>query len=132
MNIVILGGRLGAVPDVRYAPNGKAIATISIATTSRYKDGDEWKEKTQWHRAVEYRDAVAKFMKERLEKGSEVTIEGELTHRKYDDKGVTKYITEVIIKDLRAHGGRQHGASDDAPAPGPEDGHQYGDKAFGG
>lgn len=132
MNIVILGGRLGAAPEVRYTAQGKAIATISIATTSRYKDGDEWKEKTQWHRAVEYRDAVAAFMKERLAKGSDVTIEGELTHRKYDDKGVTKYITEVIIKDLRAHGSRQNGASEEAPQPGSDAGHDYGDKAFGG
>jgi len=139
MNIVILGGRLGADPEIRFTPAGKAVASVSLATTSRYKDGEsgEWKEVTQWHRLVERRDGSAKFMKEYLTKGSEVTIEGELTHRKYDDKGVTKYITEVVIKDLRMHGSRQKDASQssvnhasEAPPAGNADG--YGDQAFGG
>lgn len=141
MNIVILGGRLGADPEVRYSPAGKAMATLSLATTSRYKDGEsgEWKEVTQWHRLVERRDGSAKFMKEHLSKGSEITIEGELTHRKYDDKGVTKYITEVVIKELRTHGRRQHdsgqqqSSGDQAQSPaagGSDDG--YGDNAFNG
>lgn len=139
MNIVILGGRLGADPEIRFTPAGKAVASVSLATTSRYKDGEsgEWKETTQWHRLVERRDGSAKFMKEYLTKGSEITIEGELTHRKYDDKGVTKYITEVVIKDLRMHGGRQKDAgqshsadpSSDAPPAGNADG--YSDQAFG-
>lgn len=138
MNIVILGGRLGADPEIRFTPAGKAVASVSLATTSRYKDGEsgEWKETTQWHRLIERRDGSAKFMKEYLTKGSEITIEGELTHRKYDDKGVTKYITEVVIKDLRMHGSRQKDASQssaehasDAPPAGNSDG--YSDQAFG-
>lgn len=140
MNIVILSGRLGAAPDVRAKPNGKYVATLSLATTSRYKDGEtgEWKEETQWHRLVERRDGTAKYMQEHLDKGSEITIEGELTHRKYEDKGVTKYITEVVIKELRTHGRRQTSAGEQQSAchqsgePPAGNADSYGDKAFGG
>lgn len=140
MNIVILGGRLGADPEIRFTPAGKAITTVSLATTSRYKDGEsgEWKETTQWHRLVERRDGSAKFMKEYLSKGSEITIQGELTHRKYDEKGVTKYITEVVINDLKMHGSRQKDAGQQQPASQPADAaaagnsQGYGDQAFGG
>lgn len=140
MNIVLLSGHLGAAPDVRVTPRGKHVATLSLATTSRYKDSESgaWKEITQWHRLVERRDGTAKYMKEHLEKGSEITIEGELTHRKYEDQGVTKYITEVVIKELRTHGRRQAGAgeqqssghhSNEPPSGNTDD---YSDKAFGG
>jgi single-strand DNA-binding protein len=98
VNKVILIGNLGTDPEVRYMPNGQAVANLSIATSESWKDKDtgEQKEMTEWHRVVMYR-RLAEIAGEYLRKGSKVYIEGKIRTRKWSDQsGQDRYTTEII------------------------------------
>src|ERR1700719_1533362 len=83
MNRVTLCGFLGADPKHTPAHARKEIVRFSLATTKRYKDGNEWKDRTQWHNCVVY-GGTAKFPDTALQKGLHLLIEGELSYREYD------------------------------------------------
>lgn len=104
VNKVILIGNLGKDPEVRYTPNGTAVAQISIATTEAWKDktSGENQEKTEWHRVVMY-SRLAEIAGEYLRKGSKVFVEGRLQTRKWQDKtsGQDRFTTEVIADSLQ-------------------------------
>jgi single-strand DNA-binding protein len=120
VNKVILVGNLGKDPEVRYTPNGLAVANITIATTEVWKDkaSGENQERTEWHRVAMY-SRLAEITGEYLRKGSKVFIEGRLQTRKWQDKttGQDRYTTEIIADTLemlgKATGG---GASPDMPS----------------
>ncbi len=86
VNKVILVGNLGKDPEVRYMPNGNAVANITIATSESWKDKTtgENQEKTEWHRVVLFR-RLGEIAGEYLKKGSQVYIEGKLQTRKWQD-----------------------------------------------
>jgi len=100
VNKVILIGTLGADPEVRYTPNGQAIANISLATNESWKDKNtgQMQEKTEWHRVVVF-GKLAEVAGEYLRKGSSVYFEGKLQTRKWQDQasGQDKYTTEIVI-----------------------------------
>lgn len=99
VNKVILVGHLGQDPEVRYMPNGGAVATLSLATSETWRDkqSGEQKEKTEWHRVVLF-GKLAEIAGEYLRKGSQVYIEGALRTRKWaDQSGQDRYTTEVVI-----------------------------------
>ncbi len=100
-NKVQLIGNLGQNPEIRTFDNGKSVARFSLATTDSYRDSTGKKiTETQWHNLVAWGN-LAKIAEKYLIKGSEVAVEGKLTHRVYDDKeGKKKYYTEVVISDL--------------------------------
>lgn len=104
VNKVILIGNLGRDPEVRYTPNGLAVANITIATTESWKDkqSGENQERTEWHRIVMY-SRLAEIAGEYLRKGSKIFIEGRLQTRKWQDKtsGQDRYTTEVIADSLQ-------------------------------
>ena len=77
VNKVILIGNLGADPEVKYMPNGNAVANVTVATTESWKDkqSGEQKDKTEWHRVVFFR-RLAEIAGEYLKKGSQIYIEG--------------------------------------------------------
>ena len=108
INKVILVGNLGADPDTRYMPSGKAVTNIRIATSESWKDkqtGDQ-QERTEWHSIVLY-DKLGEIAAEYLRKGSQVYIEGSLRTRKWQDKeGKDRYTTEIIGRDMQMLGGR--------------------------
>lgn len=109
VNKVILVGNLGRDPEVRYMPNGDAVANFSIATTENWKDKDGNKqEKTEWHNIVLYR-RLAEIAGEYLKKGRPVYIEGRLQTRKWEKDGVTRYSTEIIADQMQMLGGRDDG-----------------------
>lgn len=118
VNKVILVGNLGQDPEVRYMPNGGAVATISLATSESWRDkqSGETKEKTEWHRVVLF-GKLAEVAGEYLRKGSQVYIEGQLRTRKWQDQsGQDHYTTEVVVNvggTMQMLGGRQGG---NAPA----------------
>ena len=87
LNRVILLGRLGRDPEVRYAPSGSAICNATIATSRQWKDktSGERQEETEWHRVVFY-DRLAEIAGEYLKKGRSVYVEGRLKTRKWTDK----------------------------------------------
>jgi single-strand DNA-binding protein len=111
VNKVILVGNLGRDPEVRYLPNGDAVANIAIATTDKWKDKQtgEAKEQTEWHR-VSFFGKLAEIAGQYLVKGSQVYIEGKLQTRKYTDKdGVEKFATEIRADTMQMLGSRQGG-----------------------
>ena len=108
INKVILVGNLGKDPEVRYMPNGNAVANITLATTESWKDKQtgETQEKTEWHRVVLFR-RLGEIAGEYLKKGSQVYVEGSLRTRKWQDKsGNDRYTTEIIASDMQMLGGR--------------------------
>lgn len=112
VNKVILVGNLGKDPEVKYTPQGTAVAKVTVATSSSYKDKttNEWQETTEWHNVVLWQ-RLAEIAGEYLKKGSKVYIEGRLQTRSWDDKqtGQKKYMTEVVANELVLLGGRGEG-----------------------
>ena len=111
INKVILVGNLGADPEVRYMPQGGAVANMTIATSESWTDKatNERKEQTEWHRVVIYQ-RLAEIAGEYLRKGSKVYIEGKLKTRKWTDKdGIERYTTEIVANELQMLDGRGEG-----------------------
>lgn len=111
VNKVILIGRLGKDPEVRYMPSGGAVANVSIATSEKWKDkqSGEQKERTEWHNLVFYQ-RLAEIVGEYLKKGAEIYVEGKLQTRKWQDKsGNDRYTTEIICHEMQMLGGRPTG-----------------------
>jgi single-strand DNA-binding protein len=111
INKVILVGNLGADPDTRYMPSGKAVTNIRIATSESWKDKQtgDMQERTEWHSVVLY-DKLGEIAAEYLRKGSQVYIEGSLRTRKWQDKeGKDRYTTEIIGQNMQMLGGRGGG-----------------------
>ncbi|HHF0508727.1 TPA: single-stranded DNA-binding protein [Vibrio antiquarius] len=115
INKVILVGNLGNDPEIRYMPNGGAVANITIATSDSWRDKatGEQREKTEWHRVVLF-GKLAEVAGEYLRKGSQVYIEGQLQTRKWQDQsGQDRYSTEVVVQGfngvMQMLGGRGQG-----------------------
>ena len=98
INKVILIGNLGNDPDVKYLPNGNAVANITIATSDSWKDKTtgQKQEKTEWHRVVFF-GKLAEIVGEYLRKGSKIYIEGRLQTREWEKDGVKRYTTEIVV-----------------------------------
>lgn len=113
-NKVLLIGHLGGEPEIKDVGNARKMARLRVATTDRYKSGEEWKDDTQWHTVVAW-GRQADLVGQHLHKGSKVAIEGRLVHRDYTDKeGRKQYVTEVVLSDLQLMSGRKEEAG--APA----------------
>ena len=100
VNKVIILGNLGKDPEVKFMPNGGAVANMTIATSESWKDKQtgEAKEKTEWHRVVMF-GKLAEIAGEYLKKGSKVYIEGALQTRKWQNQqGQDQYSTEVVVQ----------------------------------
>jgi single-strand DNA-binding protein len=111
VNKVILVGNLGADPDTRYMPSGKAVTNIRVATSESWKDRQtgDMQERTEWHSIVMY-DKLGEIAAEYLRKGSQVYIEGKIRTRKWQDKeGKDRYTTEVIADQMQMLGSRGGG-----------------------
>ena len=113
-------GNLGRDPETKYLPDGKAVTTVSIATTDRWTDkaSGEVKESTEWHRVV-FWERLAEVAAEYLKKGSQVYVEGKLITRKWQDKdGNDRYTTEIRASQMQMLGTRNGGGQrgrDDGP-----------------
>ena len=102
INKVILVGNLGQDPEVRYMPNGNAVANFSIATSESWKDKQtgENRDRTEWHRVVVF-GKLAEIAGEYIKKGTQVYLEGKLQTRKWQDQsGQDRYTTEVVINPI--------------------------------
>jgi single-strand DNA-binding protein len=98
VNKVILVGNLGKDPEVRYTPDGKAVASLTVATSESWKDqqGQE-QQKTEWHR-ISIFGKLAEIAGEYLRKGSQAYFEGKLQTRKWTNKeGQDQYTTEIVL-----------------------------------
>jgi single-strand DNA-binding protein len=112
VNKVILLGRLGKDPEVKYTPSGTPVAKFTLATNDRFKDKDgNWQDRTEWHNLTAWA-RTAEIVGEYLKKGAQVYIEGSLRTHSWDDKqtGQKKYMTEINVNDLVMLGGKSEGA----------------------
>jgi single-strand DNA-binding protein len=116
VNKVILVGNLGQDPEMRYMPNGGAVANLRLATSESWRDKatGEQKEVTEWHTVVIF-GKLAEIAGEYLRKGSQVYIEGQLRTRKWQDKDQQdRYSTEIVVSMngvMQMLGGRQGGGA---------------------
>lgn len=108
VNKVILVGRLGQNPEIRYTPSGAAVANFSIATSESWTDKSNQKqEKTEWHRIVAW-SKLAELCSQYLTKGRQVYVEGRLQTRQWQDKdGQTRYTTEIQAQTIQFLGAAQ-------------------------
>lgn len=123
VNKVILVGNLGQDPEVRYMPNGKAVANISLATSESWKDQQgQLQERTEWHRCSAY-ERLAEVIGEYLRKGSKIYLEGKLHTREWQDQqGQKRYTTEIVIQEMQMldskPANQQGGTTNQRPAGG--------------
>jgi len=129
INKVIVLGNLGKDPEVKFMPNGSAVANLTVATSDTWKDKQtgEQKEKTEWHRVVIF-GKLAEIAGEYLKKGSKVYLEGSLQTRKWtNQQGQDQYTTEIVLQGFNGKmemlDGRNNGGSQQ---PGGFQGQQQG------
>ena len=124
LNQATLVGHLGANPEIRQVNDNRKVANFSIATNYRYTDNatGEVVERTDWHRIVVWHVGLIETLeKGLLVKGSHVLVQGEIRTRKYEQEGVTKYSTEIVLSGPKAYV--------EVLSPRPEGAAPYGSKA---
>lgn len=132
INKVILIGNLGGDPEVRYTPNGSAVANLNVATSDSWTDKNtgQRQDRTEWHRVALF-GKLAEIAQQYLRKGSKVYIEGSLRTNKWQDQqGQDRYSTEIVVSgysgQMQMLDGRQEGApmgggyQQQAPAQAPQ------------
>ena len=122
INKVILIGRLGQDPELKYTPSGAALLNLSVATNTSYKNQDgNSVDTTEWNRVVVWRK-LAEIMAQYAKKGNRVYVEGKLSTRSWDDQnGVKHYMTEVVAEHMQLLESRgEPGSYTPSDAPPPE------------
>lgn len=107
LNKAMIIGNLGRDPEMRYTQSGNPVTTFSVATSRRWTGQDgEPREETDWHRIVAW-GKLAETCNEYLSKGRSVYVEGRIQTRQYEDReGNTRYITEIVARDMQMIGSR--------------------------
>ena len=106
LNKVFLLGNLGRDPEIKETQNAKKFARFTLATTKRYRAADgETKEDTQWHSVTFWGKGAETIERLEIRKGEQLLIEGEVTYRKWDENGVTKYATDILGNTFQLVGG---------------------------
>lgn len=129
VNLVIILGRLGKDPEIKYLPNGNAVANFSLATEEAWKDKQtgEQQTKTEWHRVTAFQ-RLAEIIGEYVRKGDQIYIKGKIQTRQYDKDGETRYITEIIAQEMQMLGSKKDGQRPIKGEPGKEAAAQNVDK----
>lgn len=125
LNKVLLIGRLGADPEVRFTASGKAATTVNLATNRTWKDADGNKqEKTDWHRVC-FWGRLAEVIGEYVPKGGQIFVEGRQETRSWEtEDGQKRYITEVVAEKMQmldSRGQQQQSPSEQGQAEPDED-----------
>lgn len=106
VNKVTLIGNLGKDPEVKKLNSGKTIAKFSLATNESRKGQDgQYADHTEWHNLVLF-DRLAEVAGEYAKKGNQIYVEGRIQTRSWEDGGVKKYMTEIVVNDLVLFGGK--------------------------
>jgi len=121
LNKVMLTGRLGADPEMRYTPQGTAVTTFRVASNRSWNSSDGTAhDDTEWFRIVAW-EKLGEICNQYLQKGTRVYVEGRLQTRKWQDKdtGQDRYLTEVVAQDMIILSSRNDrpGGSSDYEAP---------------
>ena len=116
INKAFLLGHVGKDPEIRSTNGGSIVASFSLATADRQKDGQgNWQDRTEWHNLVAF-NRTAEIVRDYVRKGSQLLIEGKIQTRTWDDResGQKKYRTEIVVYDLTLFGGRSEEPSRDS------------------
>jgi len=126
INKVILIGRLGKDPEVKYTPSGAPVAKFSLATDEVFKDrSGEQQRRTEWHNIVAW-NRLAEICGEYLTKGNQIYIEGSIRSRQWEDQSGNKRTSyEIVAREMKMLGSkadseRAAGASAGAVPAAPE------------
>lgn len=123
VNKVILLGRLGQDPELKYTPSGSSVCNFSMATTESWSDKQtgQKQEKTEWHRIVVW-GKLAELCNQYLSKGRQAFVEGRIQTRSWDDKdGQKRYATEILASTVQFIGGPQDSSSSQRSSQGQND-----------
>jgi len=119
LNKVQLIGRLGKDPEIRNMQGDETVANVSLATSENWKDKNgEKQEKTEWHNLVFYR-RLAEVVGEHLKKGALIYIEGKITTEKYQKDGEDRYVTKIVVSEMKMLGGNRTDGESHVAAPAP-------------
>jgi single-strand DNA-binding protein len=108
INKAFLLGHVGKDPEIRPTNGGSIVASFTLATADRQKDGQgNWHDKTEWHNLVAF-NRIAEIVRDYVNKGSQLLVEGKIQTRTWDDRetGQKKYRTEIFVYDLTLLGDR--------------------------
>jgi single-strand DNA-binding protein len=110
VNKVFLLGNVGKDPEIRSTAGGMTVASFSLATADRKKEGTGWVDSTEWHNIVCFQ-RTAEVVRDYVKKGSQIFVEGKITNRSWDDKetGQKRYKTEILVNELTLLGGKSGG-----------------------
>jgi single-strand DNA-binding protein len=116
INKAILLGNVGRDPEIKSLPSGMRLATFSLATTDRRSKDENGNPRTEWHNIVAW-DRMVDVIENYVTKGKQLYIEGQIRTRKYEVDGITKYRTEVHIREMELLGGRSSSDGGNQPSP---------------
>jgi single-strand DNA-binding protein len=107
VNKVFLLGNVGKDPEIRSTAGGMTVASFTLATADRKKEGANWVDSTEWHNIVCFQ-RTAEIVRDYVKKGSQLLVEGKITNRSWDDKesGQKRYKTEILVNELTLLGGK--------------------------
>lgn len=107
LNKVMILGRLGQDPELKYTPSGAAVCNFSVATTESWTDKSGQKqERTEWHRIVVW-GKLGELCNQYLSKGRQAFVEGTLQTRSWEAQdGSKRYTTEINAKNVQFIGGQ--------------------------
>lgn len=117
LNQVQIIGNLGSDPEVRTTSGGTKVATLSVATSESWEKDGQKHENTEWHRLTLWR-GLADVAEKYLSKGDRIFAQGHLKYDSYEKDGVTRYTTEITVRDLIMLGGQASGMQASDPGPG--------------
>jgi single-strand DNA-binding protein len=114
VNKVILVGRLGKDPELKYTQGGTPVANFSLATDETWTDqSGEKQQRTEWHNIVAWKK-LAEICGQYVKKGQQIYIEGKIQTRKWEDKdGNSRYTTEVVASNLVLLGKKEGGGNEE-------------------
>ncbi len=120
VNKVILIGRLGRDPEIKYTPSGAPVAKFSIATDEVFKDrAGEQQRRTEWHNIVAW-NKLAEICGEYLTKGNQVYIEGLIQSRQWEDQSGNKRTAyDIVAREMKMLGSRAESERDSTAATAP-------------
>ena len=123
LNKVLLIGNVGKDPEIRHLQGGAAVATITLATSERYRDRNgETREMTEWHTVIAWRQ-LADLAENYIRKGSQIYVEGRIRSRSWDDQnGQKRYVTEIQADTIQLLGRRGDNPSGQPQQAAPQQG----------
>lgn len=101
INLVVLTGRVGQEPEIKRFNSGDEVGEFSLATTQTWNKNGERQQKTQWHRIKVLGEHSIKIVRQYVNKGDLIGIEGELQYRQWEKDGVKHTMAEVVVGPFR-------------------------------